>query len=172
MAIRGHRDGRYVGFEYDADMSITEKLKSLNITLAPVPGPFGTYVPARRSGNLVFVAGQIPRREGKIIATGPVPSKCSVELAREAARQCVINGLSAAATLGADTLDNIAGVVRVGAFVNSDDSFIEQSKVADAGSELLIQIFGDAGKHARVAVGTNTLPQAASVEIEFVFEMR
>jgi enamine deaminase RidA (YjgF/YER057c/UK114 family) len=153
-------------------MKVTEKLQSLNLQLAPVPGPFGSYVPAKRSGNLVFVAGQIPRREGKIIATGPVPSKCSVELAREAARQCVLNGLAAVATLGPDALDGIVGVVRVGAFINSDTTFIEQSKVADAGSELLMEIFGDAGKHARAAVGVNALPQGASVEIEFVFEIK
>lgn len=153
-------------------MKITEKLRSLNIALAPVPGPFGSYVPAKRVGNLVYVAGQIPRRQGQIIATGPVPSKCSVEQAREAAKQCVVNGLSAVATLGPDAVDNLIGVVRVGAFINSDADFIEQSKVADAGSELLIQIFGDSGKHARVAVGTNTLPQGASVEIEFVFEIK
>lgn len=152
-------------------MLTTERLRELKLELAPVPGPFGTYVPAKRSGNLVFVAGQIPRREGKIIATGPVPSKCSVEQAREAARQCVLNGLSAAATLGEGTLDKLAGVVRVGAFINSDDSFIEQSKVADAASELLIEIFGASGKHARAAVANNTLPQGASVEIEFVFEI-
>jgi enamine deaminase RidA (YjgF/YER057c/UK114 family) len=153
-------------------MNIKEKLNSLNLVLAPVPGPFGSYVPAKRVGNLVFVAGQIPRREGKIMASGPVPSKCSVELAQDAARQCVLNGLSAAATLGPNALDQLAGVVRVGAFINSEATFIEQSKVADAASQLLIEIFGEGGKHARAAVGVNTLPQGASVEIEFVFECR
>jgi enamine deaminase RidA (YjgF/YER057c/UK114 family) len=153
-------------------MKVTEKLQSLNLHLAPVPGPFGSYVPAKRSGNLIFVAGQIPRREGKIIASGPVPSKCSIELSREAAKQCVLNGLSAVATLGPDMVDNIISVVRVGAFIHSDVTFIEQSKVADAASELLMEIFGESGKHARAAVGVNTLPQGASVEIEFVFEIK
>lgn len=151
-------------------MSLTKKLSDLKITVPPVPGPFGAYVPARRAGNLVFVAGQLPMREGKLVATGPVPSRCTIEQAREAARQCVINGLAAVKGVGL-SLDDLKGVVRVGCFVSSDPSFTQQPQVANGASELLLELFGDAGKHARAAVGVNVLPLDASVEIEFVLEL-
>ena len=152
-------------------MNLLATLQSLGIILPPVSGPFGSYVPARRVGNLVFVAGQLPMKDGKLMATGPVPSTCSTDDARAAARQCVINAIAAVQSLSGGA-EQIVGVVRVGAFVRSDDSFTEQPKVADAASELLTQIFGDAGKHARAAVGVNTLPRDASVEIEVIFEAR
>ncbi len=152
-------------------MSLAEKLKSLDITLPPVSGPFGSYIPARRAGNLIYIAGQLPMKDGKLMATGPVPSRCSIEDARAAARQCIVNAIAAVQSLSGG-IDQITGVVRVGAFVRSDDTFTEQPKVADAASELLTQIFGDAGKHARAAVGVNTLPRDASVEIEVIFEAR
>src|SRR4051812_27284823 len=152
-------------------MSIESRLLSLGITLPTVPGPFGAYVPAKRSGNLVFVAGQLPMKDGKLLATGPVPSRCSVDDARAAARQCVVNGLAAVRGVGID-LSALAGVVRGGAFVCSDAGFTDQPKVANAASELLLELFGEAGKHARAAVGVNVLPLDASVEIEFLFELR
>jgi enamine deaminase RidA (YjgF/YER057c/UK114 family) len=146
---------------------VSEKLKSLGIALPTVSGPFGAYVPARRAGNLIYVSGQLPMKDGKLLASGTVPSKCSVESAQAAARQCVINGLAAAATV-VDSIDAIAGVVRVGAFISSDAAFTQQPAVANAASELLLQLFGDAGKHARAAVGVNVLPLDASVEVEMV----
>ena len=152
-------------------MNLTEKLKALNITLPPVSGPFGAYIPAKRVGNLIFVAGQLPMRDGKLLATGQVPSRCSLELAREAARQCVINAIAAVQSLPGG-IEQLVGVVRVGAFVNSDVTFTEQPKVADAASELLKEIFPETGQHARAAVGVNTLPRDASVEIEVIFEAR
>jgi enamine deaminase RidA (YjgF/YER057c/UK114 family) len=152
-------------------MALSEKLKQLNVTIPPA-NPFGAYVPAKRVGNLIYVAGQLPRRDGKLMATGPVPSQCSMDLAREAAKQCVINALAAVATLGNGVVDSLVGVVRVGAFVASDNSFTEQPKVADAASEFLKELFGDPGQHVRAAVGTNVLPLGASVEIEFIFECR
>lgn len=150
-------------------MNLRNKLDELKIDLPKLAGPFGAYIPAKRVGNLIYVAGQIPMREGKLVATGPVPSRCSLDVARDAARQCVINALAAVESL-AGGIDQIAGVARVGAFVNSDLSFTEQPKVANAASELLIELFGDAGRHVRAAVGVNTLPLDASVEIEFLFE--
>jgi enamine deaminase RidA (YjgF/YER057c/UK114 family) len=152
-------------------MSVSEKLKSLNIALPPVSGPFGAYVPARRTGNLIFVAGQLPMKDGKLMALGQVPSRCGLEEARAAARQCVINAIAAVQSVKGG-VDTIVGVVRVGAFVNSDVTFTDQPKVADAASELLKEIFGDAGQHARAAVGVNTLPRDACVEIEVIFEAR
>lgn len=148
---------------------ITDKLNLLGITLPPVSGPFGSYVPARRVGNLIFVAGQLPMKDGKLMATGQVPSRCPLEDARAAARQCVINAIAAVQPLPGG-VDSIVGVVRVGAFVSSDATFTEQPKVADAASELLTEIFGEPGKHARAAVGVNTLPRDASVEVEVIFE--
>ena len=150
-------------------MKISESLHRLNITLPPVSGPFGAYVPARRVGNLIFVAGQLPMKDGKLLATGQVPSRCSVEQAREAARQCIINAIAAVQSLPGG-IDQLTGVVRVGAFVSSDTTFTDQPKVADAASELLKEIFADPGQHARAAVGVNTLPRDASVEIEVLFE--
>ena len=151
--------------------SIESRLASLGIVVPAVPGPFGAYVPARRSGNLVFVAGQLPMKDGKLLASGQVPSRCSIEAAKVAARQCVVNALAALRTVEPE-LGRLAGVVRVGAFVSSDVGFTEQPKVANGASEFLIELFGDAGRHARAAVGVNTLPLDASVEVEFIFELK
>ena len=150
---------------------IESRLQSLGIALPTVPGPFGAYVPAKRSGNLVFVAGQLPMKDGKLLASGQVPCRCSVEDAKAAARQCVVNGLAAVRTVEPN-LERISGVVRVGAFVSSDPTFTQQPQVANGASEFLLELFGDAGRHARAAVGVNTLPLDASVEVEFVFELK
>jgi enamine deaminase RidA (YjgF/YER057c/UK114 family) len=152
-------------------MNLTDRLQSLGVTLPPVYGAFGAYIPAKRIGNLIYVAGQLPMKDGKLMASGQVPSRCSIEAARAAAKQCVINGLAAVQTL-AGGVNSIAGVVRVGAFINSDASFTDQPGVANAASEFLTELLGDAGQHARAAVGVNTLPRDAAVEIEFVFEAR
>src|SRR5215211_7491211 len=133
-------------------MSLVSKLQSVGVTLPPVSGPFGAYVPARRVGNLIYVAGQLPMKDGKLMATGQVPTRCSLEDARAAARQCVINAIAAVQMLPGG-VEQIVGVVRVGAFVSSDATFIDQPKVADAASEFLKEVFGDAGQHARAAVG-------------------
>src|SRR5205807_9612131 len=150
-------------------MSLSEKLKALHIDLPAVPGPFGAYVPAKRVDNLIYVAGQLPMKDGKLVATGQVPSRCSIEQAKTAARQCVINALAAVKAVEG-SIDQITGVVRVGAFVSSDTSFTEQPKVANGASEFLIELLADAGKHVRAAVGVNTLPLDASVEVEFIFQ--
>lgn len=149
-------------------MRLDEKLAQLGLVLPAVPGPFGAYVPAKRVGNLIYVAGQLPMKDGKLIAAGQVPSRCSVEQAKSAARQCVINALAAVKAVEG-SLDSVAGVARVGAFVSSDTGFTEQPKVANGASEFLLELFGDAGRHVRAAVGVNTLPLDAAVEVEFVF---
>jgi enamine deaminase RidA (YjgF/YER057c/UK114 family) len=152
-------------------MSLTENLHRAGITLPPVPGPFGAYVPAKRIGNLVYVAGQLPMKEGKLLATGQVPSRCPVDAAKAAARQCVVNALAAVQAVEG-SVDRLVGVVRVGAFVSSDVGFTQQPAVANGASELLLELFGDAGKHVRAAVGVNTLPLDAAVEVEFIFETK
>ena len=148
-------------------MSLARKLDEMGVAVPPVPGPFGAYVPAKRVGDLVYVAGQLPMKGGKPLAVGQVPSRCSVEQAKAAARQCVINGLAAAATVV--PLDGITGVLRVGAFVSSDSTFTAQPQVANGASEFLLELLGEPGRHVRAAVGVNTLPLDASVEVEFVF---
>lgn len=148
-----------------------QRLKELGLTLPTPAAPVAAYIPSRRAGNLLYIAGQIPVRDGKPIATGLVPSPVGMDLARECARQCALNGLAAArAALG--SLDDIAQVVRIGVFVASDPAFTEHPKVANAASELLVEVFGEAGKHARAAVGSSSLPLGVPVEIEFLFEVR
>lgn len=143
---------------------LQESLDRLGLALPPVPKPVASYIPAKKVGNLIYVSGQLPMREGKMLVTGPVPSKVSIEDAAAAARQCVLNGIAAAMSVG-----EVRGVVRVGAFVQSDDGFDGQPKVANGASDLLLELFGDNGRHARAAVGTNALPLDASVEVEFIF---
>ena len=152
-------------------MAIREKLASLGITLPTVSGPFGAYVPAKIVGNFVFVAGQLPMRDGKLMAIGQIPSRCSIDDGKAAARQCVINALASVAALGDDVFNRLTGVARVGAFVNSDTTFTQQPAVANGASEFLLELFGDPGKHVRAAVGVNTLPLDAAVEIEFLFTL-
>ena len=153
-------------------MDIHQKLASLGLSLPAAPKPVAAYVPAVRAGNLVYVSGQLPMLEGKLTATGPVPSVCPPEQAHAAARQCVLNGLAVLGDQVGGDFSRVVRVVRVGAFVQSDDGWTEQPKVANGASELLQQVFGDAGRHARAAVGTNALPLGASVEVEFIFEVR
>jgi enamine deaminase RidA (YjgF/YER057c/UK114 family) len=149
-------------------MRLSERLAELKIELPAMSGPFGAYVPAKQVGNLIYVAGQLPMKDGRLLATGQVPSRCSVEQAKAAARQCVINALAAVKAIEG-SIDHLAGVARVGAFVSSDSSFTEQPKVANGASEFLLELFGETGKHVRAAVGVNTLPLDAAVEVEFIF---
>lgn len=152
-------------------MSVESQLAHLGITLPEPPKPVAAYVPAVRTGNLLFISGQLPFAAGSLMAVGAVPSHTDVEQAQEAAKQCVINGLAIAkGELGGD-LSQIQRVVRVGVFVQSDDGFAQQPLVANGASEFLQLLFGDAGKHARAAVGVNALPLNASVEVEFLFEV-
>ena len=153
------------------DESVESKLASLGLRLPEAPKPVAAYIPAVRTGNLVFVSGQLPLTAGQLLATGSVPSQATVDQAQEAAAQCVLNGLAILrAELGGD-LQKLQRVVRVGVFVQSDAGFKDQPLVANGASELLVQLLGDAGKHARAAVGVNALPLGASVEIELLFEV-
>jgi len=150
---------------------IQQRLQELGIALPAAPEPVAAYVPWVRSGNLVFVSGQVPFREGSLVATGTVPSGQSIDAAADAARQCVLNGLAVlAAALGGD-LDRVRRIVRVGVFVASDPGFTDQPRVANGASELLQEVFGDAGRHARAAVGTVALPLGATVEVEMTVEV-
>jgi enamine deaminase RidA (YjgF/YER057c/UK114 family) len=145
-----------------------QALRTLNIQLPESPKPVAAYIPAVRSGAALFISGQIPVREGKILMTGPLPAAGSVEDAAQAARLCALNALAVArAHLG--TLDRITRVIRLGVFVASEPHFGDQPKVANGASELMVQVFGEAGRHARAAVGCSALPLNATVEVEFLF---
>jgi enamine deaminase RidA (YjgF/YER057c/UK114 family) len=153
-------------------MSIAVRLAELSIVLPPAPKPVAAYIPAVRTGNLILVSGQLPMAGGQLMATGPVPSKTSLEAANAAARQCALNALAIIADqLGGD-LDRVERIVRLGVFVCSDLGFTEQPKVANGASEVLQQIFGEKGRHARAAVGSIALPLGASVEVEMMVEVR
>ena len=150
-------------------MSLEQILAEMGIVLPVAGGAFGAYVPVKRVGNLIYVSGQLPMKDGKLVAAGPVPGRCGVEEAKVAGRQCVVNALAAIkSALG--TLEKVKGVVRLGVFVASDNGFIQQPQVANGASEMLIELFGEAGRHVRSAVGVNVLPLDASVEMEFIFE--
>jgi enamine deaminase RidA (YjgF/YER057c/UK114 family) len=153
-------------------MTIPEKLVSLGHPLPQIAKPVGAYVPAIITGNLLFISGQLPTLAGKLIAEGKVPSTVPLEIAQKAAAQCAVNALAiAGAELGGD-YSRIARVIRIGVFVQSDPDFKDHAKVANGASELLQQVLGEAGKHVRAAVGTNSLPLNAPVEAEFMFEIR
>jgi len=147
------------------------RLVELGLHLPPPPAPVAAYIPCVRSGSLVYVSGQIPIRDGTPLARGRVPSEVDPETARECARQCTLNGLAVVRS-EVGSLDRIGRVVRVGCFVACDPGFDAQPKIANAASELLVDVFGDCGRHARAAVGSVALPLGVPVEIEFIFEVR
>ena len=153
-------------------MDIPEKLNSLGWTLPQPPKPIAAYVPSVRIGDMLYVSGQLPWRDGKLLAVGKVCSSVAIELAQTAAAQCAVHALSVCGgELGGD-FDRLVRVVRVGVFVQSDDDFHDQAKVANGASELLVQVLGDSGRHARAAVGVNALPLNAAVEVEFLLQVR
>jgi enamine deaminase RidA (YjgF/YER057c/UK114 family) len=152
-------------------VTVAQRLKDLKISLPQAPKPVAAYVPAVRAGHLVFVSGQIPMLDGKLLAFGPVPSVVSVVQAQQAARQCVLNGLAVLEQVVAVDLESVRHIVRLGVFVCSDAGFTEQPKVANGASELLVDIFGDRGKHARAAVGSIALPLGATVEVDMVVDV-
>jgi enamine deaminase RidA (YjgF/YER057c/UK114 family) len=152
-------------------VSVKEKLASLGLTLPSTAAPVAAYVPAVKTGNLVFTAGQLPVVDGKLVLTGKVGSDVTPEDAKKMAEICALNAL-AAISLVAD-IDQIEKIVRVGGFVNGVPGFVAIPAVVNGASELLIKLFGDVnGKHARTAVGVAELPLNAPVEIEMVVQLK
>ncbi len=149
---------------------IDEKLVSLNIALPVPPKPAGSYIPVVRTGNLVFVSGQIPVKDGKVEFQGKVPTDVSIDVAQKAAKLCIINALAQLKS-ETGTLDKVSKIVRVSGFVNSASDFFDQPKVINAASDLLFEIFGEKGKHSRIAVGVASLPLNSTVEIDLVAEV-
>jgi enamine deaminase RidA (YjgF/YER057c/UK114 family) len=150
-------------------MSVNQRISDLGITLPQVATPAGAYVPAVVSGNLVFTAGQIPLVDGKLVATGKVGKDLNADQAKEIARICALNAVAAVKSVIGD-LDRVTKVVKVVGFVSSTPDFTAQPSVVNGASELLEQIFGDKGIHARSAVGVAVLPLDAPVEVELVVE--
>ncbi len=148
---------------------IEEKLKELGIEIPTPPNPAGSYIPVVTTGNLAFVSGQIPMKEGKVVFEGKVPENQSLESARDAAKICIINGL-AQLKVNLGSLDKITRFVRISGFVNSNPNFAEQPKIINAASDLLVEIFGDMAKHSRIAVGVANLPLNSTVEIDMIVE--
>ena len=152
-------------------MSIREKIESLGLTLPVAALPVAAYVPAVRTGNLVFVAGQLPLVDGKIVKEGKVGKEVTPEEAKEMAQVCALNALAAIA-LVAD-LDQIERVVRVGGFVNGIPEFTAIPPIINGASELFIKLFGEVnGKHARTAIGVAELPLNSPVEVEVLVQLK
>src|ERR671931_2792872 len=148
---------------------IDDRLRELGITLPPPRAPLANYVPARRTGNLVYTAGQVSSTAEREIK-GKLGADLNVDQGREAARTSALNCLAALLTV-LDSLDSVKQLVRVGAFVNSAAGFDQQPMVANGASDVFVDIFGDAGRHARTAVGVNELPAGFAVEVELVVEV-
>ena len=147
---------------------IEEKLKTLEITLPTPPTPAGSYVPAIKTGNLLFISGQIPTEDGKVIFTGKVTDD-NIETAKKSAKMCAIN-LLAQMKRELGSLDKVTKIVRISGFVNSDPEFYQHPKIINAASDLFFEIFGDKGKHSRIAVGVSCLPLITMTEIDAIVE--
>ena len=150
---------------------INNKLESLNIILPPAPAPAANYVPTVKSGNLIFVSGQIPVIDGNMIV-GKVGYNIEIEEAVAAARAC---GLAIIAQLNEATnsnLDKISRIVKLGGFVNCIDTFTQQPEIINGASNLMVEVFGETGKHSRFAVGASSLPRGVVVEVEAIAEIK
>lgn len=151
-------------------MSFELKLKELHLDLPPPPQPLATYVPAVRAGGFLFLSGVLPVRDGQVAFSGKLGRDLTVQQGMEAARLALLNALAIAKQeLG--TLDRITRVVKVIGHVASAEGFVQQPQVLNGASDLLIAIFGEAGRHARVAVGAAELPRGAPIEIEVIFSV-
>lgn len=151
-------------------MTPEERLAEMGLTVPDVVAPVAAYVPAQRSGNHVYTAGQLPMRDGELMHRGKVGSDVSLDEAAECAEQCALNAIAALRSVAGE-LSAVKQIVKVVGFVASAPDFTAQPKVANGASELLGAVFGDAGTHARSAVGVAVLPLDAPVEIELIAEL-
>ena len=147
------------------------RLAALGLALPPVAAPLAAYVPAARSGSWVYTAGQLPLSDGKLLMTGKVGAQVSAAVAAALARTCALNAVAAGAA-AAGGLSAVTRIVKLVGFVASDPAFTGQPEVINGASELLLEVFGEAGRHARSAVGTAVLPFDAPVEVELIAEVR
>ncbi|MBF0559326.1 MAG: RidA family protein [Nitrospirae bacterium] len=151
-------------------MTIEEKLSSAGITLPEAPKPLGSYVACVRTGNLLFLSGMLPLRNGKLARQGRVGETVSLSEAQEDAGQAVINALAVIKDQ-AGSLEAIKQCIKINGYVASAPDFSDQPKVLNGASDLLFKVLAEAGRHARVAVGVSVLPLNAPIEIDFIFEM-
>ena len=151
-------------------MHYEEKLRELGVTLPAPPKPVANYVPAVRVGDLLFLSGVLPSRDGQLIVTGKLGESLTVEQGMEAARVSVLNGLSIIRSQ-AGSLDRVKQIVKMVGYIASAPGFTDQPQVLNGASDLLVSVFGEAGRHARVAVGAAELPRQAPVEIELIVQV-
>jgi enamine deaminase RidA (YjgF/YER057c/UK114 family) len=152
-------------------MNIEKRIEELGYQLSSPPKPLAAYVPCVKVGNLIFTAGQVPLFEGSLKYSGKVPVDISEDDAIKSAEICALNCLNVIKAEIGD-LDKINRIVKVTVFVNSSDNYSAQPKIANGASEFLVKVFGDAGKHARSAVGVSSLPLNAPVEVELIAELK
>ena len=150
---------------------IEENLKNLNIILPPAPAPAANYLPYSKTGKLIFVSGQIPIVNGEMII-GKVGKDTEVNDAVKAARACGLAIISQLREATDSNLDSISKIIKLGGFVNCIDSFTKQPEIINGASDLMVQVFGEKGKHSRFAVGSNSLPRGVVVEIEAIAEIQ
>lgn len=150
--------------------AVEERLAALGLAVPTVPAPVADYVPAIRTGSYIYTSGQLPLRSGELLATGKVGAEVTPEVAQDCARQCALNAIAAVKSLV--DLDTVVQVVKATVFVASTPDFTGQPVVANGASELFGAAFGEAGRHARSAVGVPVLPLDAPVEVELIVEIR
>lgn len=150
---------------------VEARLKELGIVLPAAPKPAANYVPFTVSGNVVYVAGQIPMVDGEIRYQGKVGSDLSVEEGQQVARVCALNIIAQVKAACGGDLDRVTQVLKLGGFVNCPDGFTEQPQVVNGASDLMVEVFGERGRHARFAVGANALPRNVPVEVDAIVEI-
>ena len=151
--------------------NVDARLKELGISIPDAPAPAANYVPFTTTGNLVFVSGQVPFVDGKLTRTGHIGDNATLEDGYEQARICAINLIAQVKVACGGDLDRVRRVVKLGGFVSSTPDFTGQPGVINGASDLMVEVFGDAGRHARFAVGANVLPLGCLVEVDGVFEI-
>ncbi|MEL0116106.1 MAG: RidA family protein [Pelagibacteraceae bacterium] len=152
-------------------MSIEDKIKQLNIELPKAPKPVGAYVAYKIINKIIYISGQVSFDEKGNLIKGKVGADLSLEQGQIAAKNCAINILSQLKSACDGDLEKVKNCIKINGYVNSTDNFFDQPKVINAASELIANVFGDKGKHARAAVSVNSLPLGAAVEIESIFEI-
>jgi len=152
-------------------MSVEEKIKQLNIEIPKSPKPVGAYVAFRIVNKLVYISGQVSFDQNGNLIKGRVGSELSLEQGQEAAKACAINIISQLKSACEGDLEKVKSCIKINGYVNSTDNFSDQPKVINAASEIIANVFGEKGKHARAAVSVNSLPLGAAVEIESIFEI-
>jgi enamine deaminase RidA (YjgF/YER057c/UK114 family) len=150
---------------------IQSNLKKLGLTVPTPVKPIANYLPVKKVGNLIFVSGQLPIKDGKVAVKGKVGQSVTIDDAKEACKLCVINAISHVSEVLHGDLSRIASCVKVGVFVNCGFDFYDHPAVANGASDFICELMGDSGKHSRFALGVSSLPLDACVEIEFIFEI-